>query len=133
MTDALSVVRQFGVALHEGDLDGACRYLHEDLLVREAGGLPYSGEYVGPQGFRALLNEINQHLELRAGPMTQDPLPTDSVISRFEATFISLNSGESVVLRLVEIYRVRDGQIVELDVYYKDPSAVSALLSPSTP
>ena len=30
---------------------------------------------------------------------------------------------------LVEIYTVRDGLIVELDVYYKDLSAVAALLA----
>jgi len=30
---------------------------------------------------------------------------------------------------LVEIYRVSDGLIVELDVYYKDPSAVAAMLA----
>jgi hypothetical protein len=32
-------------------------------------------------------------------------------------------------MNLVEIYRVRADKIVELDVYYKDPSAVSALLA----
>lgn len=31
-------------------------------------------------------------------------------------------------MSLVEVYTVRDGLIVELDVYYKDPSAVAALL-----
>ncbi len=29
---------------------------------------------------------------------------------------------------LVELYTVRDGLIVELDVYYKDPSAVARVL-----
>ena len=28
-----------------------------------------------------------------------------------------------------EIYKVRDGLITELDVYYKDPAAVTALLA----
>ena len=32
-------------------------------------------------------------------------------------------------MSLVEIYTVRDGLIVDLDVYYKDPSAVTALLA----
>jgi len=30
---------------------------------------------------------------------------------------------------LVEVYTLRDGLIVELDVYYKDASAVAALLA----
>jgi hypothetical protein len=32
-------------------------------------------------------------------------------------------------MKLVEVYTVRYGLIVELDVYYKDPSAVAALLA----
>jgi uncharacterized protein len=38
-------------------------------------------------------------------------------------------SGNSVDMSLFEIYTVRDWLIVELDVYYKDPSAVAALLA----
>jgi hypothetical protein len=30
---------------------------------------------------------------------------------------------------LAELYKIRDGLIVDLDVYYKDPSAVAALLA----
>jgi hypothetical protein len=44
-------------------------------------------------------------------------------------TFTSRASGKSVEMRLVEVYTVRNGLIVELDVYYKDPSAVAALLA----
>jgi hypothetical protein len=32
-------------------------------------------------------------------------------------------------MSLVEVYTVRNGLIVELDVYYKDPSAVAKLLA----
>jgi len=46
-------------------------------------------------------------------------------------TFTARTSGESVEMDLVELYKVRDGQIVELDVYYKDPSAVASLLTRS--
>jgi hypothetical protein len=30
---------------------------------------------------------------------------------------------------LVEIYTIRDGLIIKLDVYYKDPSAVAAFIA----
>jgi ketosteroid isomerase-like protein len=44
-------------------------------------------------------------------------------------TFTARASGKGVEMALVEVYTVRDGLIVELDVYYKDPSAVAALLA----
>ena len=43
--------------------------------------------------------------------------------------FTARAAGKSVEMRLVEIYAVRDGLITELDVYYKDSSAVAALLA----
>jgi ketosteroid isomerase-like protein len=72
---------------------------------------------------------MNDVLELAAGPITTDPLGDHAVAARFRLTFISRASGKSVQTRLVEIYTVRGGRIAELDVYYKDPSAVAALLA----
>jgi uncharacterized protein len=122
-------VRKFSKALGANDLDQACSLLHHELVVREAGGLPYSGEYFGPQGFRELLAKMNERMELTAGPITQDQLSDDTVASRFRLTFTARTSGESVAMDLVELYKVHDGQIIELDVYYKDPAAVTALLA----
>jgi ketosteroid isomerase-like protein len=72
---------------------------------------------------------MNDVLELTAGPITTDPLGDDVVAARFRLRFISRASGESVEMGLVEIYTVRDGRIAELDVYYKDPAAVAAILA----
>ncbi len=52
------------------------------------------------------------------------------IVSRFRLTFTACASGRTTEMSLVELYRVSDGLIVELDVYYKDPSAVTALLAP---
>jgi ketosteroid isomerase-like protein len=125
----LSTVGQFSKALGEKDMERACALLHHDLVVHEAGGLPYSGEYHGPQGFLDLLAKMDESMELTPGPVIRDCLANDTVASRFRLTFTARTSGESVEMDLVELYKVRDGQIVELDVYYKDPSAVAALLT----
>ena len=125
----LRTVGQFSKALGDKDLERACALLHRDLVVHEAGGLPYGGEYYGPQGFRELLTKMNESMELTAGPVTRDCLPDDTVVSRFRLTFTARTSGESVEMGLAELYKIRDGLIVDLDVYYKDPSAVAALLA----
>lgn len=125
---ALEVVRRFSVALHGGNLDDACGVLDDGFVLHEAGGLPYSGDYHGPAGFRALLSEMARDLELTRGPIRQESLNDDTVVSRFALTFTA-RTGRRVTMNLVEIYRVRADKIVELDVYYKDPSAVAALLS----
>ena len=91
--------------------------------------MPYSGEYHGPQTFFELFGKMNEDLKLSPGPAVQYLLADDTVAIRYRLKFTARVSGRSVDMSLVEIYTVRDGLIVELDVYYKDPSAVAALLA----
>jgi hypothetical protein len=127
--DALATVERFMHAIVEERLHDARGLLHDEFVAYEAGGLPYSGEYHGPQGFFDLLAKMTEDLELTLGPAPQCLLAGDSVAVRSRLTFTSRASGKSVEMRLVEVYTVRDGLIVELDVYYKDPSAVAVLLT----
>jgi ketosteroid isomerase-like protein len=125
---ALPIVERFMNAIVEERLDDARGLLHDEFVAYEAGGVPYSGEYHGPQGFFDLLAKMTEGMDFTLGPAPQCLLAGNSVAVRSRVTFTSRASGDSVDMRLVEVYTVRDGLIVELDVYYKDPSAVAALL-----
>ena len=125
---SLATVAAFSKAMGARKLDEACALLHDDFVVHEADGLPYSGDYHGPHGFVELVTKMTDILELTPGPMTQHLLSDDTVASLFQLTFTSRACGKSIQMGLVEVYTVRDGLITELDVYYKDPSAVTALL-----
>ncbi len=126
--EVLSTIQQFMGAMVEGDLDTARGLLHEDFVCYEAGGLPYSGEYHGPDGFFGLTATIFGAMELTPGPDVQFLRSGDTIAVRFRLTFTSRASGEKVEMSFVEVYTVRDGLITELDVYYKDPSAVTSML-----
>ncbi|HSS23451.1 MAG TPA: nuclear transport factor 2 family protein [Mycobacterium sp.] len=127
--DAQATVGRFVQAIVEERLDDAHSLLHDEFVAYEAGGVPYSGEYRGPQGFFELLAKMNEALELTLGPTPKYLLAGDTVAVHSRLKFTARASGESVDMSLVEIYTVRDGLIVQLDVYYKDPSAVAALLA----
>jgi|SRR5271166_2179069 len=127
--DPQATVDRFVNALVEGRLDDARPLLHDDFVVYEAGGLPFSGEYYGPQGFFELFEKISESLDLALDPHIQYLSTGDTVAMRSRLKFIARASGKSVEIGLVEIYRLRDGLIVGLDVYYKNPSAVAALLA----
>jgi ketosteroid isomerase-like protein len=124
-----ATVSRFMEAIVEERLDDAGSLLHDEFVAYETGGVPYSGEYRGPQGFFDLLAKMTEGMEFTLGPAPQCLLAGDSVAVRSQVTFTARASGKSVEMRLVEIYTVRDGLITELDVYYKDPSAVAALLA----
>jgi len=126
---SVATVRRFMAATGAERRNERISLLHDDFVVHQAGGLPFSGDYHGSQGFFELLNRMDDVLEFTAGPIMTDPLGDDAVAARFRLTFISRASRKSVEMGLVEIYTVRDGRIAELDVYYKDPAAVAALLA----
>jgi hypothetical protein len=51
----------------------------------------------------------------------------DAIAVHSRILFTATTYSKSVETGFVAIYTVRDGLIVKLDVYYKDPSAVAAL------
>ncbi|HEV7579151.1 MAG TPA: nuclear transport factor 2 family protein [Mycobacterium sp.] len=124
-----ATVGRFVQAVIEGRIDDARSLLHDDFVLHEAGGLPYSGEYRGPQAFFGLFANMNEQMELTPDPAIQYLLADNTVAIRYRLKFSARASGKSVEMGLVEIYTVRNGLITELDVYYKDPSAVAALLA----
>ena len=70
----VATVRRFMAATGAERRNERRSLLHDDFVVHEAGGLPFSGDYHGSQGFFELLNRMNDVLELTAGPITTDPL-----------------------------------------------------------
>jgi uncharacterized protein len=126
-SDPQAVVAKFAKAIVEARLDDARLLLHDDFVTHEAGGLPYSGEYHGADGFFELLGKMNEGLELTLGHSVQFLLADNTAAMRSRVTFTSRATGKSVEMGLVEVYTVRDGLIVDLDVYYKDPAAVTEL------
>ena len=127
--EALAIVRRFSRALSDRDLTKVESLLHPDLVVHTAGGLPYSGDYYGPQGFFELFAAMTQAMDLTPGSLRQQSLDEQTVVSRFRLRFVARASGKSAEMDLVEIYRLSDGLIVELDAYYKDSSAVANVLA----
>jgi uncharacterized protein len=124
-----ATVGRFMDAMVQGKLDDALSLLHDDFVVYEAGGLPYSGEYHGSSGFFELLTKMTEVLMLTRGPTIEHLLADDTVAMRYRLAFTARASGNSIEMSVVEVYTVREGLIVELDVYYKNPSAVAALLA----
>jgi hypothetical protein len=111
----------------EGRLQEACAVLHEDLIIRVPAGLPYSGDYHGPDGF---LEDMARIIELyEPKPLRVDYLTASNpVVLKILGRFTARASGRTLDTDIVELFTVRDGKIAELDIYYKDPAAVTALL-----
>jgi ketosteroid isomerase-like protein len=126
--DAVATVRAFNELLLSGRLDEACGLLADDLAVHEPPELPYGGEFRGPSGLLDLLGR--EMAVVDAAPLTTEYLDAgDRVVFMARARFAAKGTDRSVDVDLVEIHTVRDGRICDLDVYYKEPGAVAALVA----
>lgn len=121
------VMDQFFAGYAAGDLDAVASLVHPDGVIRESDALPFGGDYVGPDGFRTLIGAMLRDFDFEV--LSREDLPAgDTLVIKMGARFTARHSGEQVELPVVELYTVRDGLIVEADVYYKDPGAVAAML-----
>jgi uncharacterized protein len=51
----------------------------------------------------------------------------DAVIIPIACRFTSRSTGRSVDTKVIEVFSVRDGKILDIDIFYKDPAAIAAL------
>ena len=105
--------------------------LDDVFVIHAAGDMPYSGDYRGAEGFSELIADMVAVLDFAPSTDMQYIVDGDNVVLRYLLVFTSRASGKSIETSVTEVFSVRDGLIVDLDVYYKNPSTVAALLETS--
>jgi ketosteroid isomerase-like protein len=123
-----AIVREFYELLGQGRLEELLRLLDQDAVIREAPGLPYGGDYHGRSGFIDLVKTMYAMVEAAPVGNAEYVDAGDTVVLNARARFTGRRSGRSAETSVIEVATVRDGQIVEIDIYYKDPSAVAAIV-----
>jgi ketosteroid isomerase-like protein len=121
-----------------GDMGAALGTLHAENVVHEPASLWYGGDWKGPGGFAEILGLMTSKLDLKVNSyVVLDG--GDHAVMKAEVTFTSKASGRTLDMPVVELYRSRDGQLVDMDIFYKDTAAVLELanetattLQPST-
>jgi uncharacterized protein len=125
----LAIVRRFMNSAGEDKRAERADLLRDDCVVKTASGLSFSGEYHGKRGFFDLRAKMDEIAELAPTLITMSSLGEHAVAVHLRLMFTARSSDQSVETDVVELYTIKDGQIVELDVYYKDPLAVATLLA----
>jgi ketosteroid isomerase-like protein len=110
--------------MRAGDLEAVLGLMHPDLEVFEPESLPYGGTWTGKDGFTALLQKL---LGLAALAIDDARIHAtgDGVIMEMQISFTSHKDGEVFRTSAVEIDRLKDGLVHEIDVYYKDVAATN--------
>jgi ketosteroid isomerase-like protein len=121
----VEIVEAFEAAFAEGDMDTAMTFIHEDVVVHEAPSLPYGGEHYGHEGFRALIAAVLEVWEIKS-PLSLRVLDggPGRAVGTVQFDVVARATGVPLTIRITEIHTVRDGQIVDIEVYYWDTAAI---------
>jgi ketosteroid isomerase-like protein len=127
--DSRALVVKFVDAFGEQRFDDARSLLHDEFVAHAAGDVPYSGDYRGAAGFLDLVTKMSEALDVTPTSAMHFIADGETVVLHYRLRFTGRASGNSAEMSMSEVFTIRDGLIIELDVFYKNPSAVRALLA----
>ncbi len=128
---AKQVVQEFEDACERaftgGSMDDVLALLDPEIAIHEVDSVPYPGTHRGHEGFLRVGGGFQAAWEM-VGPLRYTLIgdaDEDKVVSIVQVDVKSRATGRPFDLRMVEIYTVRDGRIVDIDMYYRDTAAMA--------
>ncbi|GGS31009.1 MULTISPECIES: nuclear transport factor 2 family protein [Streptomyces] len=102
--------------------------LDPDVVLHQAPGLPYSGDWHGSEGierFMAVMGECWKVVEVLDQRRLVDGR---DVVVTSDVRFVARETGRTLETTIVQLIRVRNGRIEEFRPFYWDPAAVRGAL-----
>jgi len=119
--EVMALMRAFGKAFNRADIDGILACVTDDFEWRQAVGpeAPHGRIVAGRDAVRQALAERDRsYRDMRFSDAEVFMAGDDRVVGTFRATG-KYASGESLDVRGVDIYTLRDGLIAAKDSYWK--------------
>jgi uncharacterized protein len=123
------VIRRYLAAAAGGDWQAAFGFYADDLDVRIPGRSSFAGEHRGKQAAVEYINAVRERY--REGTIeleVVDILASDDRVMLLVRERFTLD-GETAVIRRANVYRIRNGRIVAIEIYEGDQDLVDDLLN----
>ncbi len=128
----VETVRRLFEAVERRDLAGVLAAYDPEIVIREADSLPYGGVYQGYEGaanhgsgYVAAWGKLQTSTEQKMDAEFLDAGDCVVVIWRQRA---AKNDGEKFDAPAVSVYKMRDGKIIESQMFHADTAAVLRFL-----
>jgi uncharacterized protein len=128
----IETTRRLFKAVEERDVAGVLAAYDPEIVIRDAESLPYGGIHHGLEGAK-------QHIEVAA--QTWNPLQSEAerkmdavfldageyVVVLWRLKGLEVSSGRTLDAPTVSVYKMRDGKIVESQMFYSDTAVMKFL------
>lgn len=128
----VQVVERFEAAAVKGITDDLLALVAEEVVIHEAASLPYGGDHHGLEGLRHVFGEFRTTWKFTAAAEFRfiDGGGDDVVVLVSESDVTARATGRTARFGIAEFYRVTDGRISEITVFYSDTAAMLAAVEP---
>jgi ketosteroid isomerase-like protein len=116
-----TVVEAFFDAGSRGALDEVQSYMADDLVIRQAGFLPYGGTY-SKKTFPALAAEMSKYIEMRNARLVRILADGDYVFAVVAVP--DARTGQECIQGIQIL--LRDGKFAENTIFYHDAGSMAA-------
>ncbi|MDT3443259.1 MULTISPECIES: nuclear transport factor 2 family protein [unclassified Pseudofrankia] len=100
----------------------------DDIVLVEPASLPHGGVHEGLDAFRAVQTGMREHWEQRIEGTEYWRCAEDLYALRIVIRWTARATGRSVVLPMIDLIRIRGGQIVEVEAFVHDTKALLGTL-----
>ena len=114
------IVREFMATARRGDVEALRALFHPEFRIVEADGLPYGGTRRGVEGLLGLVHEVFSTWKDCRVEVRQLVAEDDCVFVLAEMSGRGRAEAEPFRVPIAELYRFRDGCIVEIRPFYFD-------------
>lgn len=131
MSGNLEQLKAFLTCFQQGDWEAACqRYCQPDFEIHEPPGLPQSGIHRGVLAPIEVSRIYRSIWDVEIGEQTLwEAEGADLVISRYEMTWTSRDTGRSVTQPVVELNHFREGKLARMEVFMSNPQGLMSTLN----
>ena len=124
-------VREAYRQIGNGNREGFFAVFADDVIAYDAEGLPYGGAYPGKDGLRELTGKMFNAWEKATWEIAELTGGGDLVVVHLVMTFTP-RGGAPFDHPICEVWRFRDGRVVELRPFYYDTKLIADMLSSAT-
>lgn len=119
------VVAEYYRSALAGEIEAMKAVLDPNIRAIEANSLPYGGVWEGIDAFMKLLARVFEVWKDCQVEMKHLIADDDWVVALTEMSGVGVASGIPFKMPLAEVYRVKNGKIVEVTPYYLDAKVLS--------